>query len=513
VSNHWAFLLGEAMSALFREYKPFRNYLSQFDLLSSLEAIWCYSVHISEDRPLPLGFVVGAPALDSIKKYIHPWDLDTLAREIILNARSSGHRSLQNWRDLARAINYLRHLDGVAFEQGNGGKPDVIFELHRIAHRQFPWQVARGVNPVMRALKVFGSDTVEAIANTALGMSARQMFTLGMAVGGHFLKRPYLSTAQDYSSIGIPGHGTKLFFDRITIPIDELRLETKKLQSYDEDWLYMWNPLEATPLIRFDEENPDRVICPIPRYLLRRASSGMFYDLVKSEDFANRFGDAFQKYVGDLIHATCPSPPFSVSEETPYLVKGQTCHGVDWILSDASGHLFIETKAKRLTVSARTLSDTTALDRDLRAMAQAITQHYKNIRDATDGKTHWKNDGLLIFPLILTLEDWFLLSPRIGEMLNRHLLHFLAEANIDAAVLEEIPYTIASVHEFELAVQVISQIGIGVVMEEKTKAIHRTWGLSGVLSNSFKSQMQNASGQIFGSDLQDLLAEVKTSTA
>ena len=35
--------------------------------------------------------------------------------------------------------------------------------MHRIVHRQFPWQTGVGVNPLMRAFRIFGRGAVEAI--------------------------------------------------------------------------------------------------------------------------------------------------------------------------------------------------------------------------------------------------------------------------------------------------------------------------------------------------------------
>jgi hypothetical protein len=97
----------------------------------------------------------------------------------------------------------------------------------------------------------------------------------------------------------------------------------------------------------------------------------------------------------------------------PYVVRGQTFHGADWILSDQTGHVFIEAKTKRLTVNARVSSDMAALEKDLKVLAAAVAQHYRNIQDAVDGKTEWANDGLPIYPLIVTLEDWYIFSPRV----------------------------------------------------------------------------------------------------
>ena len=58
-------------------------------------------------------------------------------------------------------------------------------------------------------------------------------------------------------------------------------------------------------------------------------------------------------------------------------------------------------------------------------MATAIVQHYQNILRALDRQTRWKPDGLPIYPMILTLEDWFIFSPRITETLNDHVRRLL----------------------------------------------------------------------------------------
>lgn len=314
----------------YEAYKPFRNYLRRFDLVSSLTDVWRYSLHVIEHHSLPADYAVGVNRLTTspLKSYLFPWDLDVLAREIVLNAGKGGDRSLKRWNDLAAAVNHLRRLDGAAYESDE--QLDVLFQLHRIAHRQFPWQTNNGVNPMMRAFKVFGEAAVEAIVVRELGMTTVQFLQLGMAVAGSFLRQPGMSTKQDYAVLGISREASEAFFDRITSTIGQLKTDTAKRQSYDRDWIYAWNPLEATPLVSFDANFPDRVICPIPRYLLRRTSAGIFYDLVKSAAFDNPFGNSFQMYVGEVIRAFCASPTFTVLAEESYYVGTNKMHGVDW---------------------------------------------------------------------------------------------------------------------------------------------------------------------------------------
>jgi len=281
---------------------------------------------------------------------------------------------------------------------------------------------------------------------------------------------------------------------------------TVKQQSYDPDWSYAWNPLEATPLVSFDKNHPERVICPIPFYLLRRTSTGIFYDLVNTTDFDNAFGESFEIYVGEVIEFACKPPRFAIMPEESYYIGSKKFHGVDWVLSDDTGHLFIEAKTKRLTLGARIRSVNDDLDRDLVTMATAIVQHYQNILRALDGKTRWKPDGLPIYPLILTLENWFIFSPSVVDILNNQVDRLLHERDVSEQVLTDMPFTIASAHEFEAASQVIAQVGVDALMSKKTSLEQRSWSLLQFMRDHFADEIERVNWMIFEADWNRLLA-------
>ncbi|MGO9171851.1 MAG: hypothetical protein ACLP7P_07790 [Rhodomicrobium sp.] len=497
--------------SFYNEYKPLRNYMRQFDLLQSLVDVWHYSLHVMEGHPLAADYAVGRNPLTSklLEKHPYPWEFDILVKELVLSAGKRGDRSLKKWHDLTVAINHLRRLDDAAFLRGSEEPVDALLELHRIAHRQLPWQMKVGVGPMMRAFKVFGEAEVEKIVQRELAMTTRQFLLLGMAVGGHFLKHWGMSTDQDYGVLGISKDVSTAFFSRITCSLKQLKAETAKYQSYDRDWLYTWNPLQATPLVSLNPACPEKVLCPIPRYLIHRVSDGIFYDLVRAAGFDNPFGHSFQAYIGAILQATCLPPRFTVLAEEPYYVGNNKMHGADWVLSDSTGHLFIECKTKRLTVNAKALSDSVALDKDLIVMATAIVQHYRNIRDALNGKTRWVPNRLPVYPLVLTLEDWLIFSPQVNEMLIKHVRHLLVEANLPDQVLEEMPYTIASAHEFEIVSQVIAQVSISPLMARKTEqGIHRIWSLLPFISDQFKEEMRNVNWRLFTDDWEKLMPDM-----
>jgi hypothetical protein len=193
----------------------------------------------------------------------------------------------------------------------------------------------------------------------------------------------------------------------------------------------------------------------------------------------------------------CPPPRFTAWAEEPYHVGRQKQHGVDWILSDNTGHLFFECKTKRLTLDAKTLADPVALQNDIATMAKAAVQHYQNIRDALKGKTEWVPDGLPVFPLVLTLEDWLIFSPQVDKALNEEVRALMAKVGVPPRFLVDMPYTIASVHEFEIAGQIVAQVGVCEVMRGKTEGERRRWSLLPFLYSEFSEEMRHVNWRLF----------------
>lgn len=497
------------MIDLYPAYKPFRNYMRQFALGPSLQQLWGYFIYIAENRELHPALAAGKPPQLDLAAHLYPWDLEILVREVILNADTHGSDGLHQWNGLAAAVNHIRRIEGVPYADGED-RANIMVDLQRIAHRQFRWQSAsaKGAAQIVRAWKIFGSDELDAKVREQTGMDMRQLLRLGMAVAGSLLNRPILDLGTDYSAIGVPPDVARPLLERLTCELPTLRERTRQSQQYNDAWLYASFPLEHTPLIRLDSANPDHLLCPVPRYLLNRVTSGVFYDIVNSDGFANAYGDAFQNYVGEVIAVTLPCPAFQVIEERPYAEsKANLKHGVDWIVSDDTGHLFIECKTKRLSLGAKNVTDPEAIARDLTAMTQAIIQNYKNILDAKRGITAWTPDNLPVYPLIVTLEDWHLFSLHFTVMLHDQVLAALVEAGMDQGIVDEMPYTVTSVMELEAVLQVVAIRGIGPVFAQKTEPEYRAWAWTGFLPNHFQEESRTTKILLFPDDKQRLLGE------
>lgn len=231
-------------------YKPFRNYMRQFPRAGSLELLWAYSEHIANGRQLPPAMQfrdrLGQPSTKPLQVY--PWEIDLLAREIVLNDNVAGRRSLDSWQELSTVINRLRHLENEI--SARHGSPDTILrDLHRVVHHQFPWQRPPSTRSMMRAYKLFGTDAMRAILEETTGVPLDAFFRLGMACAGHFLRDPGLNTQQDYAILDVSREAAATFFARLTSDMDALGAAARAAQRYDDSWSYALNPLRALPLV------------------------------------------------------------------------------------------------------------------------------------------------------------------------------------------------------------------------------------------------------------------------
>ena len=487
---------------IYEIYKPLRNYIRQLDLTSSLECIWRYSQCLHSNSLLPLRFKSGQ--IHPIKGKIHPWELSLLAREVILHASNGGNKNLGTYSGFIATVNQIRRVEE-EISKRTINQSNVMSELHKMAHRQFPWQSRQDITSLMRYLKIFGEDKVEEVLLQKTGLTMGQIYVFGLSIFGHLEKFHGINVNQNYTEFGIEAASVATFFKLMSLDINSAKEVINAQQSYDENWAYTWNPLEARPLIALNSKMPNFVHCPIPELLMLRITKGIFYDLVDEVNFDNPFGIAYQRYVGEAIRDLYPSPKYLVMSETQYQDGKNIKHGVDWILSDENASIFIECKTKRLRHASKLLVNISDLDGDITIMASAIVQLYKNINDAINGKTNWTPNEKPIYPLIITLENWYLLAPNIIDMLSTRVRHLLVQSEISLDVLEKMPYQITSIDEFEVASRVISTIGIQSFFSRKINHIYESYMLLSFTFSCFNNELINSRHTLFKSEWKTLI--------
>lgn len=150
---------------------------------------------MAERFPRACSFATGSGSRRPNDFSFYPWELDLLAREIVLNGDIVGKRSLDSWQELSTVINKLRRLeDDIAKRYGS--PETVLRDLHRVVHQQFPWQRPPSTRTMMRAYKLFGTEATRPILEATTGIELDAFFKLGMATAGHFLSQAGLNTEQ-----------------------------------------------------------------------------------------------------------------------------------------------------------------------------------------------------------------------------------------------------------------------------------------------------------------------------
>jgi hypothetical protein len=399
---------------------------------------------------------------------IQQWQLQLLAREILLNCSSSANEPF-TWNAIAHSLNQItaiqNHISEVRYQDKDGA--DLIWaDLHAIAHQQLPLQRKHGMEKMIRFANVFGAEKLDSLLEHKVGLTFMECVFLTFACVGNFERVGYLLKDQSYNEFGISDEKVAKFFAWLSRTPSELRKEIHDRQSYDENWSYTWNPLEGTPLISVGAPLKPAVISPVPSLMWNRLSSAIFFDLVKEKGFDNVYGNAFEAHVGAFAKLILPGPLFTVRGEETYKVGKSQKHGLDWRITDGGANLLVECKTKRVTVEAKTLNEEVLFEQ-LDVLAKSVVQHYKNASDFADGRTRAVYNQKPCYLTVVTLEEWHLVSVAAVNVLRQKVLERLEQAGLALSLVTTMPYTVISCEEFERMLCAVRVLGIDQVLRGK----------------------------------------------
>lgn len=117
---------------------------------------------------------------------------------------------------------------------------------------------------------------------------------------------------------------------------------------------YHLNPLRRWPAIALDG---GRIAVPIPRFLLDRITTGVYFDFMESlsekgrSEFGDFWGRGFEQYVGELMRSQRGFD--NLFPEMSYELDGRSEVTCDWIVRDRDTALLIECKTRGLNPKAR----------------------------------------------------------------------------------------------------------------------------------------------------------------
>jgi hypothetical protein len=457
-------------------YRSIKNQARQFARRDGLYVLWAYSQYLQlRNFRIPGDIEVLNRFLnaDLPMAMLAPWTVEQIAREIVLHSDEEARRgqSLRKWSSLAQIANLLRDMEGQIYSQLVGGGK-IHLELMRIAHRQFVWQQHRfNWRLIIRYYKLFNIPAINAHAIDAIELTIDQIFLIGMAYLGIFLEHPRSMRQLNVEIPGIQQQDIDRFLKVVSLRRAELARRLRSEHSLDETFAYRYSSLREFPLIVISYLGHDEVACPVPTLLLWRITTGLYYALKDQRGFPSAFGASFQSYVGEVLGQRMVADSMTVLAETEYHVRNHRKDTVDWIIQEGDvAAMFVECKTKRLTWASKIgLTDLSALEQDIRKLAGAVVQVYRTIVDYRAGR--YPNlayvEGRQIYPVIVTLEDWYFFGAELPGRLEAAVRVAMEAGELPVGWIEEMPYSILSVHEFEKVSGVMNAVGVHTFVSTK----------------------------------------------
>ena len=486
----------DSRASMYDLYKPLRNYLRKHELFSGLRAAYHYFQFLQFDVALPKE--LRHPELSLRGAYsvgLFEWELQTLTREILLNCVEGEGRSLLSWKALATAINTIKHVENETWGR-LAKEDDIIFEMTRIANRQFPWQLGMNHPTINRYFRIANHHLVRPMVIDEFGMTPEEMFQIGVSLSGHFLGQARLAMPIRNQVNSVSPERCAAFLARFCRTLTEHKALARSAQTYDINWAYNFNSLEEFPLVQISESE---VLCPIPTLLLRQFCDGLYFDLVRrGNEFHPTFGLAYEDYVGAVLSAANLRGTFQILKAERYGPRTARKDTIDWVLFDGSATLFIECKASRVRSKAKVdLLERESIFSELKKLAGFIAQAYATLSDALNSQYEsWKPSGTPVYPLIVTLDNW----QRFGflDAISEQVKTVFDERGLDTNLLAEHPYTLCAVEEFEQAIQIMAAVGINKFMSGKIAGEQAQWELVTFINRFFEAEAVEHAKSLFG---------------
>lgn len=477
---------------IFREYKPLRNHLSAVYLPESLRVLWSYSQLQALNKPLlpdienPYRYQTATDL--QFKGHVLPWEIEIMVKEAILNSDLfSGRKTLLKWEYFSNGVNKLKHLEETITKK-YVTKENVLTELNRITQQQFPWQIGRPSGHLLiRYFLLFNTPDFNNIIADVMGMDVLDFYTIGMAFTGFYTEKVALNYPATIELGKISRDKVNMFLQHFCLDLQQIKEKISEEQQYNDKFVYGFNSLRKYPLIKMDHYGTPSIVCPLPTLLFWRFTAGLYYEICGAKGFDNAFGPSFQAYIGKALSRALKKTKYLPEEK--YKVGKDQKRSVDWII-DGDSIIFTECKARRIALSAKEELESDALQIEIEKIAAMIIQVYKSIKDYKAGYyPHYGMNKKQIYPLVVTLEDWFLFGDKVWKLMRESVQRMMSTENLPLEWLDTMPYSVCSAEEFECLIQVIDLVGVEPIFSNKVRDEDKTkWLFDPYLRHAFPKE-------------------------
>lgn len=354
------------------------------------------------------------------KRAIYPWELETLANELLVTPKHSFYRMFdcRGWNAVAALVNDLRGLENAEYGQRRAERA-IMRELGRIGARQFEWQ--RGffsIQQLYRSAFIYGQQACNDHLVATTGLSIPTLTLVGFALMSTYHGSAVIRPGSDLAlleTLGVSRDELQKAIALIARPLPELRLEAQRLRADGELTAYRASVLRNFPCVLVGPMN-SRMLAPLPELVSNRLTTGLFYDVIGGGGpVRDETGRQFESYSHALFNAMLPE--FHFEREWAYRTRRGEMKSPDILLAlpDQTINLAIECKALRMTVAAR-FGDAPQNERGYDEIVRGIYQLWRFFAHCRQGLSGRRATDEAR-GVILTLDDWFAARHSILEQL------------------------------------------------------------------------------------------------
>jgi hypothetical protein len=493
-------ILSVTMCDTYDKYKPLRNFLRSTDIHNSLGAIRWYINFLQLRNPQPQFSDLEVPRefINEGVRFIQPWLLTVLTRELIVNGTDYRPRyDLRRWKDMGKALNHLKaiedHIGENYVNQGN-----ILHYISKaLPHQQFAWQENRpNYETETRYYHIYSDPKLRAIFEEVFGLDLDKFFLISLLLWNNF---------NQYLGFNYP---PKLYLEKANITMDDYdhflknyALSLSDIQTVlksspefvvDESFFHRYDSLRRYPLIFTEMNGTPTHVCPIPTYLFWRTTDGIYYDLVdalkedkvKFDQFTDALGSAYSQYVGELLNMQPYNRAVKIVDADKVIAFKAS--KPDWFLIDNKSALFIECKTKRMLATAKKDFDFSQItESELKKLGAAVVQSYKAITDAAKREHEFLKGVERIFPIIVTLENWYIFGD-VSTQLQQIVTDLMKKEGMDTDLLEKYPYNVVSSAELEDLLVVLREYDTAETLDGFIKnEEYKGWALRSYITKEF----------------------------
>lgn len=411
--------------------------LSQADDASFLRMLWALNAlqtgRVGEAARFLNGYPPDAAVEGIMGQYaIYPWELETLANELLTTPKHPHHRVLdcRSWNEIGGLINLLRALENAEYGTRRG-ELNILVEMGRIGARQFPWQRGHfGIPQLYRNAFVYGQGQCAAYLHKNIGLTVSDMTLVGFSLLAVFYPEPSIRPDSDLQLLhewGISQDTLRRTLGRIARPFAELRREAETLRNVDAVTAYKPSILRQYPCLLVGHRSRT-MVAPLPDLIMDRVTNGLFYDVIGGGGLVrDEIGRRFEAYSLALVSEMLAGTRFL--PETTYRTRLGPIATPDILMLDKDGavQLAIECKASRMSVTAR-FGEAPEEDRGYDEIAKGVMQLWRFFAHCRE---QIAPDRLAaeVQGMILTMDEWFAgRSTIIPQIIKR--AHELADASV-----------------------------------------------------------------------------------